>query len=350
MRLLALQTHLARVPRLSRALTGLVRRGHLLGVVGGGPWPGALAVEARDVPSRTWDVVIGAGDPGPIAALGRRSAARAMVVAADARTLSRGDWGHRMAWDALTSLVLIDEADATLAREGPHGVALERFALWPAGLAAIDADPVSVADTEVLERAAERALTRSAGPGLRAALFVDRDGTLIEERGYLADPIGVVLLPGVAQSLREVRAAGHPVVVVSNQAGIGRGRFTLAQAHSVMAEMRQQLRRHGVELDAVHFCPHSPDAGCRCRKPGTLLFERAAADLQIHLPHSFMVGDKRLDAEAGRQAGMVGAIVATGYAGQEEGDRSLPDAVPRHADLQSAVRWFLDREEARVIQ
>lgn len=348
MRLLVRGHGLAGEPRLRSAIAGLAGRGHRVAVVGADPEPGCESIAEREVAAGAWEGVIGAGAVTGIAALGRRAAVRAMVVAADAAVLARMGWADRMAWTSLTAFVLIDESDATAARDGAHGVPLEHFVLWPGGTPS-EGPATTRPETEMVERAAERALARSLGPAPRAALFVDRDGTLIVEHGYLGDPAGVELLPGVAQALREARTAGHPVVVISNQAGVGRGRFSLADAYAVMAELRRRLRAAGVELDSVRFCPHAPEDGCHCRKPGTLLFERAAEDLQIHLPHSFMVGDKQLDAEAGRRAGMVGAIVASGYGGEEPGVPPLTPSALRSPDLLSAVRGFLAREEARVI-
>jgi histidinol-phosphate phosphatase family protein len=175
-------------------------------------------------------------------------------------------------------------------------------------------------------------------------VFVDRDGTLIAEAGYLSDPDGVVLLPGVAHALRQLRDAGLPVVVISNQAGVGRGRYPLAAAHATMARLRVLLRGHGVELDAVRFCPHAPDAGCACRKPGTRLFAEAAEDLRLSLASSVMVGDKRLDAEAGQAAGGMGLLVRTGYGRQEEAKEGrAPDAV--FDDFAAAAAWILERYE-----
>lgn len=350
MRLLVQGAGMTAGSRLHRALLGLARRGHHIGWVGGTPLQvheGIVALEAREVAAHPWDVVVGEGSAASVASLGRRGAARAMVISVHAEALEKATWLDRMALDSLTTIVMIDESDEDAARGGTHGLALSRFGLWPIETPD-ERGTASSAETEVLERACERSAARSLGPAPRAALFVDRDGTLIVERGYLDDPDGVELLPGVATALREARSAGHPVVVVSNQAGVGRGRFSLERAHEVMASLRTRLRREGVELDAIHFCPHAPDEGCRCRKPGTLLFERAAEDLQIHLPHSVMVGDKRLDASAGQAAGMIGMLVRTGYGGAEEGATGvLPQRV--HSSLPDAVRWFLDREEARVI-
>lgn len=352
MRLLVHGASVAADARMGRSLAGLARRGHRLGWVGGvppRPEPDLLVLSEREVANRVWDLVVGAGGPSPVASLGRRGAVRAMVLSPGASALQSASWFDRMAWEALHSVILIEESEADLARGGRHGVPLERFGLWPgpAGEGAADA---ASPETEVLERAGERALAGAAGPAPRAGLLVDRDGTLIEERGYLDDPEGVELLPGVAAALREARASGHPVAVISNQAGVGRGRFTLTRAYEVMAVLRRRLRLEGVELDAIHLCPHAPDAGCACRKPGTLLLERAVEDLHLHAAHSVMVGDKRLDAQAGQAAGMTGILVRTGYGGEEEGaTREGPDPDLVLPDLASAVHWFLTREEARVI-
>jgi len=222
-------------------------------------------------------------------------------------------------------------------------------ALWPPEP---DADTrASVAPaTGLLERVCERAIARrAAGPG-RAALFLDRDGTVIAERHHLSDPDGVELLPGVATALRAARGLGHPLVLISNQAGVGRGLFPESQVHAVMARVRARLRAEGVELDAVRHCPHAPEAGCDCRKPAPRLLREAAADLRVSLPDSVMVGDKWIDVDAGRAAGTAAILVRTGHgAGEERLPRAAgaPRADAVCDDLPAAVRWFLAREHDR---
>jgi histidinol-phosphate phosphatase family protein len=351
MRLLVHGESVRSAERLRRAVRGLAARGHAVTWCGAGAPEGVegiVAAEGRHLGGARHDLAIGGDAVAATAALARQGLASAIVAGLSGAGLARLSWLDRTGWDAQMALALIEEGDAEAARHGRHGIALDRFALWPA---VADAGPeIAAADTEVLERAAERALARARGPAPRAAFFVDRDGTLIVDRHHLGDPAGVELLAGVAEVLRAVRGAGHPVVVVSNQAGVGRGRYPLAAAHATMARLRRLLRREGVELDAVHFCPHRPEDGCACRKPGTQLFQRAAEDLQLHLPHSVMVGDKRLDAAAGVAMGGVGLLVETGYAGREE-DSTNPPVPPErvHPDLASAAAWFLGREEARVI-
>jgi D-glycero-D-manno-heptose 1,7-bisphosphate phosphatase len=147
----------------------------------------------------------------------------------------------------------------------------------------------------------------------RPAVFLDRDGTLIEDRGYLQDPALVRLLPGVADGLRRLRPAGFVCVVVTNQSGIGRGMFTEADYHRVHAEMLRQLTAEGARLDAAYFCSAAPAAaGCDehpDRKPSPGMLLRAAADLDLDLSRSWIIGDAPRDVEAGRRAGCRGILV-----------------------------------------
>ncbi len=137
----------------------------------------------------------------------------------------------------------------------------------------------------------------------RAAIFLDRDGTVIEDVGYLSDPDQVRLLPGALSALRRLRQAGFALVLVSNQSGVGRGFVTEAQAQTVHERMVQILGNGGVLLDGAYYCPHSPDEGCSCRKPSPEMVQRAAIDLDIDLERSFLIGDQFRDLEAGRRAG-----------------------------------------------
>jgi D-glycero-D-manno-heptose 1,7-bisphosphate phosphatase len=136
-----------------------------------------------------------------------------------------------------------------------------------------------------------------------SAVFLDRDGTLIDDVGYIAEPSRVRLLPGAAGSLRALRAEGFRLVLVSNQSGIGRGLISGDQAQAVHRRFVEEFERRGVRLDAVRYCPHSPDDGCSCRKPAPGLLLDAARELELELGKSFMVGNAATDVEAGRSAG-----------------------------------------------
>ena len=331
--------------RMERAVLGLVARGHGVLAVRRAPGHSALAGLALAGPESEADVMLGGSRAFPAAWWAARLHARALVLALEPATHAR--WGppDHWAWSLMAGYGLIEESATdqfmSCTPEDEH----DRLALWPAGEApASDAAPSTLVETAVLERACERALARrAAGPG-RAALFVDRDGTLIREREYLSDPHDVELLPGVAAALREVRSAGHPVAVITNQAGVGRGYFSEARLYEVMARMRELFRAEGVELDTVRVCPHAPDAGCDCRKPGGRLLREAADDLRLSLRDSAMVGDRWSDVDAGRGVGAAGVLVRTGYGAGEErlgADRPPADAVLD--DVAAAARWFLDR-------
>jgi D-glycero-D-manno-heptose 1,7-bisphosphate phosphatase len=143
----------------------------------------------------------------------------------------------------------------------------------------------------------------------------------------------------------ELKAAGLPLIVISNQSGVGRGLFPLSRVYEVMARLRVEARAAGIEVDGIYFCPHRPEDGCACRKPGTLLLERAAEDHLLSLRDSFMVGDKLLDVETVQCAGGRGVLVRSGYGREEE--RSLGGAVASHEPdhvcdgLEGASAWIL---------
>ena len=131
----------------------------------------------------------------------------------------------------------------------------------------------------------------------RAAAFLDRDGTLIRDRHFIRSPEQVELLPDAASAVRRLNERQIPVVVVTNQSGIARGFFTEAEYELVRARMEALLGAAGARIDATYMCPHHPDftGPCTCRKPGTLLFHRAAKDLKLELSQSWYVGDKPRD-------------------------------------------------------
>ena len=138
---------------------------------------------------------------------------------------------------------------------------------------------------------------------MNKAVFLDRDGTVIEHVHYLVNPAEVRLVSECAEALKLARDAGYLLVVVSNQSVIGRRTGTREEVEACNARMGQLLRAEGVNLDLVLFCPHSPDDGCECRKPRPGLLQQAARDLGIDLAESVMIGDHVTDVEAGENAG-----------------------------------------------
>ena len=161
----------------------------------------------------------------------------------------------------------------------------------------------------------------------RPAIFLDRDGTLVEEVNYLHRPEEMRLFPATAEALTKLKAAGYFLVVVTNQSGIGRGIYSEADMHSVHEALQQEL---GGMIDGFYHCPHLPCDGCECRKPGQKMVHDAERDLGIDLSRSWIVGDKKIDVETGHAAGMRTVLVLTGYG------RSHKDALEEHPDIIAA--------------
>ena len=152
----------------------------------------------------------------------------------------------------------------------------------------------------------------------RRFVILDRDGTIIEERGYLSDPEQVTLIPGAGPALRELRRLGYGLVVITNQSGIGRGLFDRGQLQRVHKRLEELLQAEGIHLDGLYVCPHTPDDNCDCRKPKLGLLQKAAEDLGFDRASSIVLGDKASDIEMGRMAGALTFLVRTGYGAQFE--------------------------------
>lgn len=181
-------------------------------------------------------------------------------------------------------------------------------------------------------------------PRLRPAVFLDRDGTLCEEVGYLNHVRRFRMFPFAAAALRRLNDAGYPVIIVSNQSGVARGYFPESLVQQVNDEMIQQLSEAGARVDAVYYCPHASSDNCDCRKPKTGMLERAVHGHCIDLQRSFVVGDRYGDIQLARNAGARGILVRTGYGEGEvawhSGEWSAqPDFIAD--DLTEAVDWIL---------
>lgn len=160
---------------------------------------------------------------------------------------------------------------------------------------------------------------------MNKAVFLDRDGTINEEVGYLRNVADLRLIPGAGAAIKRLNNSGMKVVLVTNQSGIARGYFSEALLQEIHDRLEQMLRDEGARLDAVYYCPHHPSAGnthftrdCDCRKPGTGLIDKAARDLNIDVKHSYVVGDKWSDVELGQRAGAHSVLVRTGYGTVDE--------------------------------
>ncbi len=190
----------------------------------------------------------------------------------------------------------------------------------------------------------------------RPAVFIDRDGTLTEEVGYVNHPSRLRLLPRSAEAIRRLNAAGIAAVVVTNQAGVARGYFSEEVLGAVNTALVDQLKEEGAHLDAIYVCPHHPTEGvapyrmvCGCRKPKPGLLVRAAADHGLDLGRSTLVGDKPSDLVAARAVGARSVLVLTGYGlGEWEYRRAAFPVAPDHVagDLLDAVDWVIARHSA----
>jgi D-glycero-D-manno-heptose 1,7-bisphosphate phosphatase len=178
---------------------------------------------------------------------------------------------------------------------------------------------------------------------MKRAVFLDRDGTLIVEKNYLHTPGEVEIFPGAGAALKRLADAGFKLVIVTNQSGIGRGYYTLADAERVNERLRADLARDGVRFEKIYIAPEAPGQPSRGRKPSPQFLFDARDELGLNLAESFMVGDKLIDLECGWNAGVKKSIlVRTGYGAEEE--RKSPETVARAAvvdDLRGAAEWIL---------
>ncbi len=179
---------------------------------------------------------------------------------------------------------------------------------------------------------------------MRRALFLDRDGTLNVEVNSLQRPEDLVLIDGAAEALAEARRRGWAAVVITNQAGVGRGYFSAETLERIHHRLTDELARRAVALDGIYACLHHPDEGCRCRKPEPGMILAAAAELAIDPTRSWMIGDRASDLEAGRRAGCRTALVLTGYGASTAAEGHQADLVV--PDLAAAVRCILSLEGA----
>lgn len=184
-----------------------------------------------------------------------------------------------------------------------------------------------------------------------AAVFLDRDGTINEEVGYLDSLDKLRMIPEAFDAIRLINQSGMKAVVISNQSGVARGYFDEAFVETVHARIQALLKEHRAWIDCFYYCPHHPTEGtgvyrrvCACRKPEAGLLIRASQEMGIDLARSYMVGDMPKDIEAAGKAGAKGILVQTGYGSDQLSLTVRPDYIAR--DIFDAVTWIMkDREK-----
>lgn len=193
---------------------------------------------------------------------------------------------------------------------------------------------------------------------MEQVVFLDRDGTLNQEVHYLHKPEDLKLIPGVPEALGLLKESGYRLVVVTNQAGVARGYYTEEDVRNLHLYMNQVLERDGASIDAFYYCPHHPEYGvgayrqaCHCRKPDTGMFEMAGKRFEVDKARSFMVGDKLLDVEAGKNYGLTSILVGTGY-GKEQHEQDVAAGqgflYNCYADsMMEAARWIVEKGKVK---
>ena len=187
----------------------------------------------------------------------------------------------------------------------------------------------------------------------KPAVFLDRDGTINEQMGYINHISRFHLLPGAASAIRRLNEQEIPVVVVTNQSGLARGYFPEELLVAVHEKMEKQLAEAGAHVDGLYICPHHPEAkeerfrkDCSCRKPKTGLLEQAAQEMNLDLSRSFVVGDRWSDIRCGERVGATSVLVLSGYGrGDLQYIGPVQDVQPAHVaeDLADAVSWIIKR-------
>ena len=233
-------------------------------------------------------------------------------------------------FDELVPLALLEKLKPDIVANGPEYGAdcIERGLVESYGGRILVTSPRSAGNST-------SAIAANQGAGVNPrAILLDRDGTLIEDHGYLANPDQIVWKDGAMEALRRLSAAGYRLILVSNQSGIGRGYFTPQDMALVNDRLVADLAKAGLSLDGIYTCPHGPDEGCACRKPQTGLLLQAAADHGLDLSKSWLVGDKCSDILAGRMANMRTALVYSDMT-------CMPDAHLRALTLPAAAEAIL---------
>lgn len=189
----------------------------------------------------------------------------------------------------------------------------------------------------------------------KPAVFIDRDGTINEQLGYINHLSRFVILPGVSEAVRLLNKNNWWAIIVSNQGGVARGYYPIELVEEIHAFLESSLKEQDATIDGIFFCPHHPagilpeySSGCDCRKPETGLIDRAREVFDIDMSRSYVVGDRHVDIELASRLNLKGVLVKTGY-GLGEIEYIIPEKrlKPHHVaeDLLDAVKWILNEEK-----
>lgn len=172
---------------------------------------------------------------------------------------------------------------------------------------------------------------------LNKAVFLDRDGTIAYDAHYCSTPDNFHLMPSVPEAISLLNSYGFKVILVTNQSGLARGLFDEKALEQIHNKMHDVLKKYSAHIDAVYYCPHHPDDNCDCRKPGTALFRKAAAEHGLDLAASYVIGDTQMDIGAGKALGCKTVLVTTGPSGGKD-ITDKPDQVSN--TLLEAAKWI----------
>lgn len=173
------------------------------------------------------------------------------------------------------------------------------------------------------------------------AVFLDRDGVINIDYGYVYEIDKLEFIPRAVEGLKLLQEAGFKLIIITSQSGIGRGYYKEEDYHHFMKHMYKKLEEQDVKIDADYFCPHAPEANCNCRKPKKALFEKAVKEHDIALKESYLIGDKTSDIKAGENIGCKTILVKTGKGGNDKRFEVKPDFIAK--DLYEAAEWIVGR-------
>jgi D-glycero-D-manno-heptose 1,7-bisphosphate phosphatase len=179
---------------------------------------------------------------------------------------------------------------------------------------------------------------------MQKGVFIDRDGTLNKEVEYLSNPSHLEFLPGSLSALKLLQENGYKLILVTNQAGIAKGKITFEQLYAIHDKMLAHMHEEGIEFTKkeIYFCPHHEDEKCDCRKPNVKNFKHAEKQFNLDPKKCYVIGDKTSDIEAGKRGGYVSILVKTGYGGKDGKYPSKPDFIAK--DLLTAAEMIIKRD------